>query len=44
MTKIDGLEIVMTQHIKSAIDKELKKRKVTHYSHLPIPEPPKEDA
>ncbi len=26
MTKIDGLEIVMTQHIKSAIDKELKKR------------------
>jgi len=26
MTKIDGLEIVMTKHIKSAIDKELKKR------------------
>jgi len=26
MTKIDGLEIVMTKHIKSEIDKELKKR------------------
>ena len=26
MTKIDGLEIVMTKHLKSAIDKELKKR------------------
>lgn len=26
MSKIDGLEIVMTKHIKSEIDKELKKR------------------
>jgi len=26
MTKIDGLEFVMTKHIKSEIDKELKKR------------------